>query len=111
MKRILIVCGIIAFLLLTFFKLIGNGLGDKGFPSSPCRTPGEAKRSFTYVCPAFIEPKVIDYKGHRTDPLAEERGGIWHGVQPKEVGESRDVLVSNHSLYGDHRMADLLAAS
>jgi hypothetical protein len=64
MKRIAIVCAIIAFLLLTLFKWIGNGLGDKGFPNSPCRTPGEAKRSFAYVCPAFIEPKVIDYKGH-----------------------------------------------
>jgi len=67
MMRIAIVCGFIAFLLLTFFKLIGNGLWNKGFPSSPCRTPGEAKRSFTYVCPAFIEPKVIEYKGHRIE--------------------------------------------
>lgn len=67
MKRIAITCAIIAFLLLTFFKWISNGLVDKGFPSSPCRTAGEAKRSFTYVCPAFIEPKVIDYKGHRIE--------------------------------------------
>ena len=45
----------------------GNGLGDKGFPSSPCLSVGEAKISFTYVCPAFIEPKVIDYKGQKIE--------------------------------------------
>ncbi len=67
MKKTVIICGIIAFLLLTIFKFFGNGLGDKGIPSSPCGTSGEAKRSFTYVCPALIEPKVIDYKGQRIE--------------------------------------------
>ena len=67
MKRILIICGIIAFLLLTFFKIVLNGAAFSGVLYPPFLTAGEAQRSLTYVCPALIEPKEIDYKGQRIE--------------------------------------------
>jgi hypothetical protein len=73
MKRILIICGIIAFLLLTFFKIVLNGAAFSGVLYPPFLTAGEAQRSLTYVCPALIEPKEIDYKGQSIISTALEK--------------------------------------